>query len=278
MGSRTYYVKYTWENDTGETLASSEANITVGANQLLKITHPYTSTYGPPSGAKKINWYVSTSTNTETKQDYTWLSWAEEEALYPIVQTPDSWTEPTTGLISGAALPGANTTNRLTMAGIFEVSGGTMIYPNIYEGNDFKGLTGDEIYSSSSSYKRIQRSNYTTRDLTFNGAAQILERIPYAKGNITGSATFDPWYGETQTATFTGNVTATMSNGHYVGQVLERRFTMGGAGSYAYTKAANERLAGGAFSPSATVGKFDILIQEWDGTYWVEKRRTMGLA
>lgn len=279
MGSRTYYVKYTWINDTGETLASSESSLAVSANNLLIITHPYTTTYGPPPGAKRINWYISTSTGTETLQGYSWLPHAQEVELYHQTQGAISWTEPTTGLILGATLPLSNTTKQLTMAGIYEVSGATLIYPNVLENNHFKGFeNGYEIYSNGPTYKRIQRNNLTTRSMTLYSSVQLLESIPYVKGDITGATTFDVWYGSTQTVTFTGNVTATVQNGHYVGQLFERRLTMGGAGSYTYTKGSNEKLAGGTFIPSAAVGAVDILVTEWDGTNWIEKRRIMGVA
>lgn len=278
MGARTYYVKYTWENDTGETLASSEANIAVGANRLLKITHPYTSTYGPPAGAKRINWYVSTSAGTETKQDYTWLPWAQEYEVYPVTQQAVTWTEPTTGLIAGSALPGSNTTHAITAYGIYEVSGASMFYPNIYEGNNFLGLTSNEIYSSTSSYKRIQKMNWTTRDLTLNSTPQVLEAIPYALGNITGATTFDVWNGEYQTGTLTGNITTTISSGHYVGQRLRLVLTQDGTGGRTISKPANTHLSGGVFSPSAAAGAVDEWILEWDGTYWNEISRALNIS
>lgn len=278
LGARTYFVKYTWENDTGETMASSESTTAVGASNLLKITHPYSATYGPPPGAKKINWYVSTSTGTETKQATNLLIWGQEELSASAGQSPETWTEPTTGLIAGSSLPGSNTTKRLTLAGIYEISGATMIQANVYEGNRFFGLTNNEIYSTSTSYKRVQHNNITVRNNALDTVPQVLERIPYAIGNITGATTFQIWNGEVQTATFTGNVTATIPNGHYVGQMLERRFIMGGSGSYTYTKASNEVLAGSAYSPSATVGAQDVLVQEWDGTNWIEKSRILGVA
>lgn len=273
LGARTYFVKYTWENDTGETIASSESSLAVSANNLLTITHPYTSTYGPPTGAKRVNWYVSTTTNTETKQGYSWLPWAEEYELYTFTIGAVTWTEPTTGLVVGSALPVSNTTKRLTMAGIYEVSGGSLLYPSKYIGNEFRGIEENEIFSNGVNYKRISLNNITTRDVTaFNQPAAILEKLPKLIGNVTGATTFNVGSGETQSFTFTGNIIATMSAGHYIGQQLERRIS--NAGGFTYTKASNEKLAGGTITFTGD----SVLIQEWDGTNWNEVRRITGLS
>lgn len=89
----TYYVKITYINLMGETTPSSESSLLVLANQVLTVTSP------PALGsATSYNVYVSTTTNTETLQNTS-----------PIA-IGTNWTEPTSGLVSGAALPGSNTT------------------------------------------------------------------------------------------------------------------------------------------------------------------------
>jgi hypothetical protein len=88
----TYFVKVTYTNAQGETTASAEANRAVAANRVLKVTSPIAST-----GATGYNVYVSLVTGTETKQ-----------TVAPITLGTD-WTEPTSGLIAGSALPSANT-------------------------------------------------------------------------------------------------------------------------------------------------------------------------
>lgn len=93
LAATTYYVKTTYVNAMGETLASAEATQAALVNTLLTVTSP-----AAQSGATGYNVYVSTATGTETKQNAT-----------PIAIGTD-WTEPTTGLISGAALPSSNTT------------------------------------------------------------------------------------------------------------------------------------------------------------------------
>lgn len=67
IGTRTYYVKYTWANDTGKTLASSEAIVSMSANKLLTVTPPTTLGVGAPSEAKYIEIFVGT-TSGETLQ------------------------------------------------------------------------------------------------------------------------------------------------------------------------------------------------------------------
>lgn len=161
MGSRTYFVKYTYANDSGETLASSESTTTVGANQLLKATIPYSSTYGVPTGAKKVNWYISTTTGNETLQDYTPTSWQTEIETDHIIGATISFTEPTTGLVSGASPPTANTTNPLSIFGVYELSsvGPAHELPNHFINNRFYGIPVP--FWKDSDNKRVLRDNFT---------------------------------------------------------------------------------------------------------------------
>lgn len=94
LGAATYYVRSTWVNATGETLGAPETSLAVAANNVLNVAAPAS----PPPGATGWNVYVSTATGTETKQNAAPIGIAA------------AWVEPTTGLIAGAALPGANTT------------------------------------------------------------------------------------------------------------------------------------------------------------------------
>lgn len=95
LGARTYYVKYCYTDasDSTESFVSPEVSITLPAGQLLKITSPTTPS---PSGTSGTQWYrwrafVSTASGTETRQSTQNLG--------------TDWTEPTTGLVSGAAMP-----------------------------------------------------------------------------------------------------------------------------------------------------------------------------
>ena len=94
LGGATYYVKTTYVTASGETLGSVESNLAVAASHVVQVASP-----GALTGATGWNVYVSTSTNTETRQN----------GATPIaIGTP--WTEPTSGLVAGANLPNANTT------------------------------------------------------------------------------------------------------------------------------------------------------------------------
>jgi hypothetical protein len=95
LGAVTYFVRSTFVNATGETLGATETSLAVGANNVLNVAPPP----APPSGATGWNVYVSTGAGTETKQN----------GGVPI-SLAAAWVEPTTGLVAGAALPGANTT------------------------------------------------------------------------------------------------------------------------------------------------------------------------
>jgi Pectate lyase superfamily protein len=269
----TFYFAYSYENDTGETILSPVSNTTVSANQTVKVTHP-TGNNGPYPGVKKVNFYGGTSAGSLTLQNYMPMPihLDYETDHYTTFKEP-YWQMPTAGLVAGAASPVSNTTHAVMKNGIHDststkLGSGVKMY-----NNHFYGILNElDLYNPIAHY-----NNWTNRTLA-PGADQLVEAIPYAKGNITGAITFNIQNGAVQTATFTGNVTATLSGGHYVGQTMERRFTMGSSGSYTYTKASNEKLAGGNFTPSASVGSIDILIQEWDGTDWVERRRTMGVS
>ncbi|OYV52109.1 MAG: hypothetical protein B7X10_00255 [Burkholderiales bacterium 21-58-4] len=92
LAGTTYYARVTYVTPVGETNAGAEASFAVAANNLLNVT-------SPPQVNAAYGWnvYVSTATGTETKQNAT-----------PIALGA-AWTEPTSGLISGAALPASNT-------------------------------------------------------------------------------------------------------------------------------------------------------------------------
>jgi len=98
LAATTYYVRVTYLNQNGETTASAEASLAVAANNLLVVQPPPAN-----GGATGWNVYVATAAGAETKQNAAPLGFG------------GGWTEPTTGLIAGAGLPGANTTGGLTV-------------------------------------------------------------------------------------------------------------------------------------------------------------------
>ncbi|NMV36769.1 hypothetical protein [Ralstonia insidiosa] len=99
LAATTYYVKYTLSTAVGETLPSAESSLAVPANSVLVGQSP-----AAQNGVTGYNVYVGTTTGNETKQNST-----------PIA-IGTNWTEPTTGLIAGAALPTASTAGSLLTA------------------------------------------------------------------------------------------------------------------------------------------------------------------
>src|SRR6185437_12570173 len=93
LAATTYYVRSTWVTANGETTGATETSLAVSVNNVLIVAAPGS----PPAGVTGWNVYVSTSTGTETKQNSSSIG------------TSTAWTEPSTGLISGSALPGTNT-------------------------------------------------------------------------------------------------------------------------------------------------------------------------
>lgn len=167
LNSRTYYVVYSWANDTGETLYSSESTISVGANQLLTFTHPYTDTYGPPTGAKLVNIYVGTSSGAETLQMAYPTAWQQEtQDVSTNTFGPVTWTEPTSGLVSGAALPSSNTTATIMKYGIYEESTESSgpHYISSYSNNKFYGVSKTNAIKTNSAFNSNIANNIVFPD------------------------------------------------------------------------------------------------------------------
>lgn len=93
LAGATYFARTSYVTNSGETLSSAEASQAIAVNHVPSIASPAAST-----GAIGWNAYLSTGTNTETKQNSTPIA----------IGTP--FQLPNTGLIAGAARPGANTT------------------------------------------------------------------------------------------------------------------------------------------------------------------------
>lgn len=162
LGARTYYVVYTWKNDTGETIASSESTQVLTDGQLLTFAHPYTDTYGPPTGAKLVNVYVGTSSGAETLQASLPTAWQQEtQDVSTNTFGPITWTEPTTGLVAGAALPVANTTATIMKYGIYEetTEAGGPHYINSYHNNQFYGVSKTNAIKINTAFTSSIRDN-----------------------------------------------------------------------------------------------------------------------
>lgn len=99
--------------------------------------------------------------------------------------------------------------------------------------------------------------------------------VPYAQGNITGAMTFNRVNGELVTATLTGNITPTMTDGVIAGDEMVLVLTQDGTGSRTSTWPSNFKKAGGSLTLSTGVGAVDVIATRWDGTYWREKSRSL---
>lgn len=102
----TYFVKSTYVNANGETLPATETSLAVSASNILKVASPAAS-----AGATGWNVYISTATNTETRQNI---------ATIPIGQ---NWMTGVEGLYAGgAAVPGATTATTIPAGWAMAVS------------------------------------------------------------------------------------------------------------------------------------------------------------
>ena len=153
LGARTYYVKVTYKNLGGETTASGQSALAISANYLLYVTSPVAS-----GNATYYNVYASTVSGSETKQN-----------TNPVLIGAD-WTEPVSGLISGAALPAANTTALYvdTAPGIAVVNG--MRYP-------FPSVISTAVSPSITTYFFLS----TSGALSTNNTGYLAGSIPLAK-------------------------------------------------------------------------------------------------
>lgn len=90
LAAATYYVKISYVTPTGETAASIEAFLPVAANNLVSIEAPGPDFYQVATG---YNVYIGATSFGETRQNSSPISISE------------TWTLPTSGVTTGAALP-----------------------------------------------------------------------------------------------------------------------------------------------------------------------------
>lgn len=86
LAAATYYVVITYENNIGETLASTENSIAIAANNVFKVASPSAAT-------NAVNYRVYASTT------------AGSEQLQATVAIGTAWQEPNAGLIAGSSPP-----------------------------------------------------------------------------------------------------------------------------------------------------------------------------
>jgi hypothetical protein len=90
LAATKYFAAVTYVTSLGETPASSETVLAVAANSLLQVAAPALDFKGLATG---YNVYVSAASGAEIKQNTTPIA----------IGTP--WTEPTSGLVAGTAMP-----------------------------------------------------------------------------------------------------------------------------------------------------------------------------
>lgn len=118
-----------------------------------------------------------------------------------------------------------------------------------------------------------------------NGANSVFKRNTgsnpdgtHAQGNVTGATTFNRVNGETITATLTGNITVTLTNGVQPGDVLRLVLTQDGTGNRTATWPSNFKKAGGTLTLSTGAAAVDTITAVWDGSNWLETGRALNLS
>lgn len=147
------------------------------------------------------------------------------------------------------------------------ISGGTLNRPIITDNNTVGNKTGGYLASSTTLVNPVIKNNVGINPDTL-----------YAQGNVTGATTFDRTNGATISATLTGDITVTLSNGKGVGDTLTLVLTQDGTGSRLVTWPAAFKKAGGTLTLSTGAAAIDIINMRWDGTNWVEISRALNLS
>lgn len=100
----------------------------------------------------------------------------------------------------------------------------------------------------------------------------------HAQGNVTGATTFNREDGHTITATLTGNITVTLTNGVKKGETLTLKLTQDGTGNRTVTWPSNFKKAGGSLTLSTGASAVDMITMQWDGTNWNEVSRALNVS
>lgn len=151
LAATTYYVKVTYVTAAGETLPSAESSLAVAVNNVLTVTSP-----SAQAGATGYNVYVGTASGNETLQNST-----------PIA-IGTNWTEPTTGLIAGVAMPTASTAGSLLT--VSAITNGALAVPQIISGS---GITPSYLIAQVSGTGGT--GTYVVDNSTLTVASQTME-------------------------------------------------------------------------------------------------------
>jgi hypothetical protein len=218
MAATTYYVKITWVTPSGESLPSGEASKLVSASNLLTVTNPA----GAPASAKGFNVYVSTSSGMEQLQN----------GSTPVA-IGGTWTEPTSGLVSGSNPPTVNTavdTNArllIDIQGNHEWAGSGDVDQSILMGFNQVGVLGLQGDPQNGGGLNVTAWKHTTLTADVTSTMQTTFTVAgtsqFAVGNyvrvdneIVYISGITPTHTLTVTRAQQGSTAATHSSGAYV--------------------------------------------------------------
>ncbi len=126
LAATTYYVRLSYATSGSDSVYGPESSIAVPANNVLVVSAPT----GNPAAATDYKVWVGTTANGETLQTSTAITLAS------------NWTEPTSGLVSGAALPGIDFLNVTATDGTVPV-----LPADAYVIANWRGGTDVTVYS-----------------------------------------------------------------------------------------------------------------------------------
>lgn len=162
LAATTYYVKVTYVNAAGEALPSAESDLAVSANNLLQVA-------SPPAAGSYTGWnvYVGTTSGGETRQNASLLTLGT------------AWTEPSSGLISGAAPPASDTSADWPAASDPDTTNN--LYVNLSE-------SAGEL----SSYQTSDEDNFVYPCYVGGGVTDIpYELMAYATATLTNTSFYE---------------------------------------------------------------------------------------
>ncbi len=156
LAATTYYVRCTWLNWWGETLAGTESSLAVSLDNVLTVTQPAS----PPASTLFWNVYVSNTAGGGSGAEKLQTT----ATNLPLATT--TWQEPTTGLAGSTAMPASNTTN-------YSLTG----TPNIVT-LPVQPITGQNLSWSGSYYYLVR---FAEDVLEFNEIANLMYELQECK-------------------------------------------------------------------------------------------------
>jgi hypothetical protein len=138
LAAMTYYVKTTWVDSAGESLASAESSLAVPADDVLVVSSPAS---GGVLSDRGWNVYVSTATGTETLQNQGTSTTTQGGSNWAPIAIGTNWTEATTGITTtGVGVGLAGTDNKpveLRLGGETLIVGAPV---TVYDSSSITGL------------------------------------------------------------------------------------------------------------------------------------------